>query len=122
MRHSDVLLDCAAREWEELRWLSGAPEVRSLRREATNLRRSSGENPQPSVGVSPLSIRLPTSYNFSPSPMETHPTFSAKLRDLCEKAANEKNPQRMIELAKQIVDLYYSQRSKDPSHGDAPDV
>ena len=54
--------------------------------------------------------------------METHPTFSAQLRDLCEKAANEKNPQRMIELAKQIVDLYYSQRSADPSHDDAPDV
>ena len=30
MRHSDVLLDCAAKEWEELRWLSGAPEVRPI--------------------------------------------------------------------------------------------
>jgi len=54
--------------------------------------------------------------------MEMHPTFTAKLRDLCEQAANEKNPQRMIELAKQIVDLYYSQRSADPNRGDAPDV
>jgi hypothetical protein len=54
--------------------------------------------------------------------MEMHPTFSAQLRDLCDKAANEKNPQRMIELAKQIVDLYYNHRNEEAAHGDAPDM
>jgi hypothetical protein len=48
--------------------------------------------------------------------MDTDTKFSAKLRDLCDRAANEGNPQRLIELAKQIVELYYTHRSAKPSH------
>ncbi len=54
--------------------------------------------------------------------MDTDSAFNTQLRELCERAAKEENPQRMIVLAKQIVDLYYSRRSADRTQRDERDV